>query len=220
MNDLYLYDTEKPEPAYPSGLQNLQNLFGLDDLALSVARVDENGNKILANKMNKTYKRQIQELDVPGAPDIPKNKYLMDLLMSGLAYQESSEVNYTPFTDDEMAAFSLRPGTLNGYVKYQPPSPSITSRKISKQVTPQPTPQPIVVPRAPIFPGSNSYELVPNRTIEVPAAASEAGDESSDDGSRFKQLERERKQKLRMKRDADAIYGDQKRRRYSKDDYR
>lgn len=222
-DDYYLVNASAHHPARPSGTQNLQTLFSLDALAASVARVDANGNKILANKLNKTYKRQIFDLDLPGSPDIPKNKYIMGLLMAGMAHKDATEFNYDSIPDKVFKeAFSLQPGTLNGYVKYQPPSPTTASRKISKQSTPQPV---VVLPRPSIFPGSNSYELVPNRAptpepepqpLPVP---SENGDESSDDGSRFKELERERKKKLRLKREAEAMYGDQKRRKYDVDEY-
>lgn len=235
-NNAYLINASAHHEALPSGMQNLQSILGLDDLAASVARVDAQGNKIAANKLNKTYKKQITDLGIPGAPDIPKNKYLMDLLMAGGAHQEL-EGGYKPLTAHQLeTSFKLRPGPLTGYIRYRPPSPSL---KRAKQETPQPTPIP--TPTAQTFASSisqsqtynsgqasrsNRASRVPTpsppqtRSTTIPPAPPSVEDESSDDGSRFKELERERKKKLRMKREAEmSMGGDSKRRRYDVDGY-
>ncbi|KAJ8607101.1 hypothetical protein MRB53_040537 [Persea americana] len=182
MEDVYLYDPVV-EPADPSGRQDLIRRYGLEELAASVARTDAQGNKILANKMNKTYKKQVLDLNIPGAPEIPKNKYIMDLLLSGAAYQESDQVSYAPFNDRDLQAFQLRLGSLNGLCQVYSAITDNHAKERRRYTT----------------------------------AKSEPGDESSDDGSRFKQLERERKRKMKMKRETEAMHGDQKRRRYGND---
>lgn len=219
----YLVNSSSHKPANPSGMQNLQTLFGLDDLAASVARVDAQGNKIAANKLNKTYKKQIVDLGISGGTEIPKNKFLMDLLMAGAAHEEL-DGGYRQFTNAEMReSFNLRPGVLNGYVKYRPPSPSVKRVKQdtpTRVITPRPTPMP---QNGPSRTSRRPTPSPPQTRSTAPQSAPEEvfeGDESSDDGSRFKELERERKKKLKMKREAEmAMGGDYKRRRYDVDGY-
>lgn len=228
LNDVYLLNASPHEPAHPSGMQNLQAVFGLEDLAASVARTDSRGNKIAANKLNKTYKKQIIDLGIPGGVEIPKNTFLMDLLMAGVAHQEISHDHYRHFTNAELReSFNLRTGALDGYVKYRPPSPSTKrikqeSPNYSRTGTPVPPPPPALTSstRASRRP---TLSPVQTRSSAAPPPAPVIdldGDESSDDGSRFKQLERERKKKLRIKREAElAMGGDYKRRRYDVDGY-
>ncbi|ANB13202.1 hypothetical protein AWJ20_1484 [Sugiyamaella lignohabitans] len=57
---LYLVSSEKVEPSKPSGNENLTELYGLTDLAASVARFDPvTGEK---RKLRKSYKNQIADL--------------------------------------------------------------------------------------------------------------------------------------------------------------
>lgn len=235
---VYLLNASAHCPAVPSGMQNLQTLFGLDDLAASVARVDSQGNKIAANKLNKTYKKQILDLGVPGGTDIPKNSFLMDALMAGVAHQEPVG-GYQAFSEAELHdSFDVRPGPLNGYVKFRPPSPPLKRVKVEtpRATTPVQTIHHHDSREVGRQARDNYHEarstshhsnvpiLPPVQTrssAQIPSApASLDGEESSDDGSRFKELERERKKKLRMKREAEmAMGGDHKRRRYDVDGY-
>lgn len=67
-DNLYLLsDTTYPKPS-PSGTQNLTKLFGLSDLAASVARFDPETNQ--KRKLRKSYKNQIS--DLPGKHSIPQ----------------------------------------------------------------------------------------------------------------------------------------------------
>lgn len=226
-DSVYLLNASSHEPARPSGMQNLQKIFGLDDLAASVARFDAQGNKIVANKLNKTYKKQLLDLGVPGAIEIPRSTFIMDLLMSGAAHQEFN--GYQHFSNAEFTeSFNLRPGILNGYVKYRPPSPTLKRVKQESPITvrsPGISPPPGVPAVTQSHRASRRPTLSPVQTRSSTAPQSTVvedldGDESSDDGSRFKELERERKKKLRMKRDAElAMGGDFKRRRYDVDGY-
>ena len=183
--DIYLYKSTTHIPAHPSGLDDLTSLYGLSALAASVARTDAQGNKILANKLNKTYKKQLLDLNVPGAPEIPKNKFIMGLIMAGLALAPSHDYSL-PRDSILKDSFYVQPGKVPGYVKY--------------------------VPLSPVSPQRRRDIITKGATNRDSMNGTEA--ESSDDGSRFKQLERERKKKMRMKREGDASYGDQKRRRY------
>ncbi|CCG83646.1 protein of unknown function [Taphrina deformans PYCC 5710] len=246
---VYLVNSCRPEPANPSGMQNLQSVFGLDSLAASVARTDAQGNKIAANKLNKTYKKQVLDLALPGDTDIPKNRFLMDALLSGAAHR-AVEDGYRQFTRAEVEdGFALRPGELNGYIKYRPPSPTPKRGGKVDSTGGTPTAASFFLPdrTAVSEPRSRTYSEprtgrgsgTHNSSVHATRASTPSpiqtrstaahvpppppsvdGDESSDDGSRFKQLERERKKKLRMKREAEmALGGDYKRRRYDVDGY-
>ncbi|ORY83869.1 hypothetical protein BCR37DRAFT_283982 [Protomyces lactucae-debilis] len=174
--ELYLWkapESEK-ESRKPSARLNLTRLYRLDDLAYSVRRQDEEGNKI--NRLSKTYKNQIAALGVLGGATIPSatsRKYLLDLLLSGAA-QRDLEGGYKPFTRLELdRGFTLRPGALQGYSRS-----TMTTVDSSRKTT---------VPTAQAKRSPKSLE---------PATASTAKDgDSSDDGSKFKEHDRERRQR-------------------------
>jgi hypothetical protein len=187
----------------PSARTNLTKLYQLEDLAYSVRRQDEAGNKI--NRQSKTYKKQIIDLGVLGGATIPSatsRKYLMDLLMSGAA-QRDLEGGYRPFSRMEMErGFALRPGALQGYTR----SPvHETSKKASGSATPA-----AQAKRSPLA-------VAPKSSTPQDSVVQEQ--DSSDDGSNFKEHDRERrKRKLLVKqfkkRESDtSLTGDFKRQR-------
>lgn len=110
---LYCLPTERVVQGRISGSRNLQEAFGLDSLARSVARVDEAGNKI--NKLSKTYKRQMESLGVPQPTDIPRNTFLLDLLLAGGAHRQLDDIGGYRLSEQDLDAFELRPGPLAGY---------------------------------------------------------------------------------------------------------
>ncbi|KAK7202799.1 mediator of RNA polymerase II transcription subunit 19 [Myxozyma melibiosi] len=75
MPPLHLFtNTAYTEPT-PSATQNLVKLFGLSNIAASVARQHPDGSK---NKLRKSYKGFIS--DLPGKNEIPTEHYLLRLL--------------------------------------------------------------------------------------------------------------------------------------------
>ncbi len=75
-SDNFFLNSDKITPVKPSPSQDLISLYGLRDLANSVARIDASTGK--KRKLRKSYKGHIQ--DLPGKSDIPTEPYLQSLL--------------------------------------------------------------------------------------------------------------------------------------------
>ncbi|BFZ55223.1 hypothetical protein PYCC9005_002263 [Savitreella phatthalungensis] len=110
---IYCIDDNPIRPGLITGLNNLQEQFELSYLAASVARVDAAGNKI--NKISKTYKRLMEQLGVPQPTAIPRNTFLLDLLLAGGAHKPLDDVGGYRLSSDDLTSFALRPGALANY---------------------------------------------------------------------------------------------------------
>ncbi|KTW29521.1 uncharacterized protein T551_02137 [Pneumocystis jirovecii RU7] len=101
--EFYFVNHSSYSQTIPSVTEDLQCLYGLNELAKRVARVDEFGNK---RKMRQSYKGHIQHL--PGENVILKDRFIRDLILKP---QEDKTNKFIEDLDPEMLemAFTLQP---------------------------------------------------------------------------------------------------------------